>query len=398
MPVRKSPNTPQSPHLSLRTDQFGMQFTNGAIQMKYRSIRAPFMYGLLAIALLISMTLWIGCGDSDAPNAPEVPQETLIPSAPPVGLGIPAVIAIQNRHTDNLMEIEGVVGTATGLGADGAPSVLVLTQTPGVAGIPQQLEGAKVSVRVIGDVRALKHKPGHDKGGGGGDDELPPTARWPRPVPIGISTGHPDITAGTIGCRVKDASGTVYALSNNHVYANSNSASIGDNVLQPGTFDGGINPADTIGTLFDFAPIVFSTSANNVIDAAIAITTTANLGNATPAAGYGIPKSTTVAPTVGMQVQKFGRTTGKTKGRIDAINATVNVSYGAPGTARFVNQLIIIPGAFSSGGDSGSLIVGAKGKDARKPVGLLFAGSTFVTIANPIDDVLDQFGVTIDGE
>ena len=42
-----------------------------------------------------------------------------------------------------------------------------------------------------------------------------------------------------------------------------------------------------------------------------------------------------------------------------------------------------------------------KGKtsgDDRKPVGLLFAGNFFVTIANPIGPVLTRFGVTIDGE
>jgi hypothetical protein len=66
---------------------------------------------------------------------------------------------------------------------------------------------------------------------------------------------------------------------------------------------------------------------------------------------------------------------------------------------------------FSAGGDSGSLIVVAnagkgKGKpkpeseDALKPVGLLFAGSFngLYTFANPIDDVLSRFGVTIDGD
>ena len=37
------------------------------------------------------------------------------------------------------------------------------------------------------------------------------------------------------------------------------------------------------------------------------------------------------------------------------------------------------------------------GKNDRRPVGLLFAGSNTNTIANPIDLVLDHFGVKIDG-
>jgi hypothetical protein len=257
-------------------------------------------------------------------------------------------------------------------------------------------------VRVTGEIRALKGRGRPDKGDGGGVD---PTARFDRPVPIGVSTGHPDITAGTIGCRVTDGT-NVYALSNNHVYANENLATkfdpddpdvSGDAVIQPGAFDGGSSPADDIGTLFDFEPIVFSTSANNVIDAAIASTTVDDLGNSTPSNSYGTPKSMTVVAAVGMRVMKYGRTTEETKGRISAINATLNIGYDT-GTARFVNQIVIGGGGFSAGGDSGSLIVVQKGSDARKAVGLLFAGGGGTTIANPIDAVLTRFEVTVDGE
>jgi hypothetical protein len=214
----------------------------------------------------------------------------------------------------------------------------------------------------------------------------------PRPAPIGVSTGHPNITAGTIGCRVKKG-GNVYALSNNHVYADENNASIGDNVLQPGTFDGGEDPRDAIGTLYDFEPIVFHPRAKNKIDAAIALTSTDMVGNATPAGGYGTPSSTTATAYVGLEVRKYGRTTGQRDGVITGINATVRVGYDS-GTARFINQIIIEPGNFSAGGDSGSVIVTQGGNN---PVGLLFAGSSTITVANPIDAVLDAFGVSIDG-
>ncbi len=216
----------------------------------------------------------------------------------------------------------------------------------------------------------------------------------PRPAPIGVSTGHPNITAGTIGCRVKK-NGNVYALSNNHVYADENKASIGDNVLQPGPYDGGENPRDAIGTLAEFEPIVFHPRASNTIDAAIALTSTDMVGNATPTDEYGTPNSTTAAAYLGLAVQKYGRTTGLTSGVITGINATVRVGYDS-GTARFVKQIIIEPGTFSAGGDSGSLIV--TNDEHCNPVGLLFAGSSTITVANPIDDVLGAFGVTIDGE
>jgi hypothetical protein len=254
-----------------------------------------------------------------------------------------------------------------------------------VRGVPAALDGVRVVVEVTGDLVAFARPASVDR-----------TAQFARPVPIGVSTGHPNITAGTIGCRVTDRT-NVYALSNNHVYADENRASTGENALQPGPFDGGINPEDAIGTLHDFQPIVFSPAASNEIDAAIALASTATLGNATPADGYGMPRSQTLPPIVGLRVMKYGRTTGLTKGRIDAINAIVNIGYDS-GVARFVNQIIIKPGLFSAGGDSGSLIVAQSGTDARKPVGLLFAGSSVITIANPIGPVLGRFGVTIDGQ
>ena len=190
-----------------------------------------------------------------------------------------------------------------------------------------------------------------DDGVGGGNNCFETddtTARCDRPVPIGVSSGHPSITAGTIGMRVTDGTdvyalsnnhvyaatigmrvtdGTdVYALSNNHVYAATNSATIGDKVLQPGTIDGGTDPADAIGTLDDFEPILFDGS-DNIMDAAIALSSTANLGNSTPNNGYGVPSSATQVATVGLRVIKYGRTTEETKGKVYVIDATVNVCY-----------------------------------------------------------------------
>ena len=288
--------------------------------------------------------------------------------------------------------------------------MFVLTERAGVAGIPNKLDGVPVVTHVVGKIVALHHRSGHGGGPGEGSEEDPPPpppsectrTGKARPACIGTSTGHPDITAGTIGARVTDGS-NVYALSNNHVYAASNAAVVGDAVIQPGTFDGGTSPADDIGTLHDFEQIKFDGS-DNTIDAAIALTTTANLGNATPSDGYGTPKSNTIEAFVNQKVQKYGRTTGQTKGQVVAINAIINVNYGLPlpGVVRFVDQIVVSPGSFSAGGDSGSLIVdngkGRSGANNGKPVGLLFAGSLLYTFANPIDPVLTALGVTIDGE
>jgi hypothetical protein len=314
------------------------------------------------------------------------------------------VMEVQERYTDNLLAHPEVVGTAIGLTEDGKPAVVVLTKSElttkaevkieslkkGVApvAIPASIEDKPVIVMVTGEIKALK----------GGGSSFDPTARH-RPAPNGVSLGHPNITAGTLGCLVTNGN-TIFILSNNHVMADENQASIGDNILQPGPFDGGQDPADRIADLSDFEAIVFSTSANNVIDAAIAdVVNDADVTGAThPDAGsYGQPSSTTVSAAVRMRVQKYGRTTEHTQGKVQAINATVNIGYST-GTARFIGQIVIGPGGFSAGGDSGSLIVALGGSNDRRPVGLLFAGSSSVTIANPINAVLNNFGVTVVGD
>jgi hypothetical protein len=323
--------------------------------------------------MLIAGTAWLGCSEDD-PTQPGDPQ--ILPQ------DVGQAIEVQERHTAMLMAIEGVVGTAVGLSGSDVPEIRIYTTEPVVQGVPELLEGYPVVVRTTGMFTALSD----------------PTARQPRPVPIGVSTGHPAITAGTIGARVKDALGNVYALSNNHVYAMSNDAELDDNVLQPGTFDGGADPADAIGTLDSFVPIDFS-GGENVVDAAIALSSRTNLHNATPADdGYGIPSSTTVAAFVGQQVKKFGRTTKLTQGEVTEINVTADVCYEllvvvCTKTARFTGQIGVSSPGFSDAGDSGSLIVTEVNNN---PVGLLFAGSATMTLANPIDAVLSAFGVTVD--
>jgi len=299
------------------------------------------------------------------------------------------------RHTDALMAIDGVVGV--GLGDE---VVQVFTSKPGVV-LPGKVDGVLVRVQMIGEVVALHHRDGHTKGGDDGIKLCEDTKAKHRPACPGISTGHPLITAGTICCRV--IKGTdVFALSNNHIYAAQNLASIGDTVLQPGKYDGGTVTNASFGILTASKDIEFCTDdicPDNVIDAAIAQVNSIDLGNVTPA-GW-VARSETVVPRVNDSVKKFGRTTKETKGKVIAINTTVKVNYGGGRLAKFVNQIIISPGSFSSGGDSGSLVVThAKGRDktaVNYPVGLLFAGSSTITVINPIDAVLNEFGVVIDG-
>lgn len=356
--------------------------------MRKNLTRPQRIFILMLFGLILSFAIWTSCGEQvQSPSAPQEAQEELVLS--PQDPGVQSVMQVQQRHTETLLRQPGIIGTATGMTEDGRPAILVFAESDVLAkgaSVPATLEQVPVIVQVTGKIKAIKGPPG----GGGGFD---PTAKH-RPAPNGVSIGHPDITAGTLGCIVEDASNT-YILSNNHVMANENQANIGDPIYQPGPYDGG-TAADQIATLSDFEPINFS--GTNTIDAAIAAVDLADVTGATdPDAGsYGAPRSTTVAASLNLRVMKYGRTTEHTKGRVQAINATVNVGYGV-GVATFTGQIVIGGGGFSAGGDSGSLIVVEKGNDARKPVGLLFAGSSSVTIANPIDAVLNKFNVTVFG-
>jgi hypothetical protein len=330
-----------------------------------------------------------------------------------------AASAVRERHVARILEHRDVVGVGTGLDEAGEPAIRVFTARPGVRDLPTSLEGVPLRVEASGRFYALRGPTCEASGNG----SCASTERWPLPVPIGVSTGHPAITAGTIGARVTDGT-DVFALSNNHVLADVNQATLGDPALQPGSFDGGsVALGDAIGTLADFEPIVFCTgviipvcSQTNPFDAAIALTSPGELGVATPGGefgslpGYGVP-SALLHPAYGdptvtgdedlsqlvqLAVQKYGRTTALTTGTIEAVQVTMDVCYDETCSqiARFVDQITIAGGTFSAGGDSGSLVVAHE--PLHRPVALLFAGSETSTLASRIDLVLDRFGVTVD--
>lgn len=337
--------------------------------------------------LLFGLAAMVAGACTDAGDRTTLPTESEPGFARVAGAGdVATALAVQNRHTPDLMNIPGVVGTGLAV-EDGSPRIRVYLLHGNVPDVPAQVERVPVERVVTGRILA-------------GNLNNPSTRE--RPAPNGFSLGHPNITAGTLGAIVRDGSGVCYALSNNHVLADVNNASIGDNALQPGPFDGGQNPSDAIGTLADYEPIKFR--GNNTIDAAIARLLDASLVTAsTPSYAYGTPGTSTTTPSVNMAVQKFGRTTGITHGHVSETNVSVNVCYvpagpfGCAKSASFKGQIAIAgtsaPGEFSGGGDSGSLIVTDDG--ARSPVGLLYAGSTTRTLANPIAAVLGRFGVTI---
>ena len=210
-----------------------------------------------------------------------------------------------------------------------------------------------------------------------------------RPVKGGYSVGHYKITAGTIATCVKDLlpatgiSNKYYILSNNHVLANSNNALPGDAILQPGAYDGGVNPDDIVARLTRYVPLNF-TGGNNIVDCAIAEGDFDDLDRETYWIGH---VKGMIPPTVGMSLQKTGRTTGHTSGAITSVNATVNVGYGGGRVAKFVNQITTT--LMGQPGDSGSLMLDTN----NNAVGLLYAGSASMTIACPIKYVMASLGI-----
>jgi len=270
--------------------------------------------------------------------------------------------------------------------------------------VPATIQGVPTDVVETGRIRALQA----------------PTGRF-RPAPGGVSIGHRDITAGTLGCLVRKG-GQSFILSNNHVLANSNAAQLGDPILQPGPVDGGTLATDHIANLEAFVPITFLLPeppsecpfARAVIAALNAgcvligsktrykIVSLQQQGNLVDAAiarplnaadvkdeilGIGAIQGTAQG-TLGMPLKKSGRTTGVTTGEVLQVDVTVDVQYGAGQVARFTDQLLA--GAMSQGGDSGSAVLNGE----NRLVGLLFAGSDVTTIINRIEHVFPALGVT----
>jgi hypothetical protein len=224
-----------------------------------------------------------------------------------------------------------------------------------------------------------------------------------RPLLIGASIGHFRVTAGTLGgFVVLRKGGQVRALSNNHVLADEDRGKKGDAILQPGAYDGGRAPQDRIGSL-DRAVKLKPRSANRV-DAALSTVDGAVAYDPRTLTGVGTLAGLSRAPIEDVPlVEKIGRTTGHTRGRVTAFELdNVVVAYDT-GDFRFDDQIEVegTDAAFSQGGDSGSLVFSA---DDRAALGLLFAGSdqggtsgTGLTYVNALGHVLDRLKADILG-
>jgi len=286
-------------------------------------------------------------------------------------------------------------GVALGLAPVGAGQVHLAVRLLADADAALVLEGlddaarAEVDVRVIGPVRPQRSPT---------PEQL---QQRTRPLVPGISVAHPAVTAGTLGGFVtRQGTDGLLVLSNNHVLAASDAASVGDPVLQPGPADGGTD-ADRVATLTAFERFV---PTGNLVDAAVAALDRGVAADPTGYPGGALLGRVVAADEVDPdeQVEKVGRTTGHTRGRVTAVEVDgVGVQYDEGVVHTFDDQIEVegLQGSFSEGGDSGSVIW--RSSD-RAPLGLLFAGSATggsagggVTFANPLATVLDVLGLVL---
>lgn len=222
-------------------------------------------------------------------------------------------------------------------------------------------------------------------------EPIPERLTQMRPAPGGVSIGHYQITAGTLGCWVADSYGRYYILSNNHVLANMNKGVKGyDPILQPAPYDGGQLDRDTMGFLSDYVPI--NVHGKNVVDAAIAVPLNEKYIDLSILGIGNITGKT--SPELGAHVRKSGRTTKVTEGIIDSISTTINVKMSGH-IIQFTDQ-VIIRGEndhFSLPGDSGSVVV----DDENNVCALLFAGSQteWFSVGNDIQNVEEVLGIRV---
>lgn len=323
------------------------------------------------------------------------------------------VMAIQDAITPELMKLDDILGTATGLDDHGTVAVVVYVNQHGrsaaavAKAMPNDIRGKPVVVEFTDEFRALK------VGATGKRVRVSHTAKQVPPIKLGTSGGwRYDLAngyccGGTLGSLI-EVNGLQYILSNYHVFeadiepgGNSRVAKTGDPIIQPGLIDVRCNAsaAQNVATL----ATISSLPANNV-DASVAQVIPGMVSSDGAILEIGTISSRTVSAALNQAVKKSGRTTGLTRSTVVGLNATIIVTYdnecagGDAFTKTFTGQIVIANrrSKFLAGGDSGSLLVEDVATNPRA-VGLLFAGSSTTAVANPIDEVLSFVGNALGG-
>jgi len=347
-----------------------------------------------------------------------VPAYFLLANPPLLNSAHPSVrtvAAVQREVTDDWMRQSEILGTAVGLDGSGRTSLAVYVDRDApraaqvVRSLPEQVRGVAVEVRLTDKFRALRKR---HKGRGGGPVGISHKIAQAFPIQLGVSGGSGEdrvghfCCGGTLGALVQ-IGGVQYVLSNWHVLEddvipgkNNIVASTGDAVVQPGLID--VN-CDQGGTSIVATLEKRDALPNSNVDCAIGKVNPGLVRSDGAILEIGPISSQTLTAAINQGVKKSGRTTGLTHSFVSGLNGTITVEYDneCGGTQAFVKtftgQIIVAGGTpFVDDGDSGSLLVEDVATNPRA-VGLLFAGSTRDSIANPIDEVLSFLGATMVG-
>jgi hypothetical protein len=371
----------------------------------FRSL--PLLLALVFVAAMIAVIA--GCSkQSSLVTAPETSSSAAVAGLKASAAELQAAIRIQEANTASMMRMPGVVGTAITADDQGRPAIMILTEYAlGAGKLPAALGGYRVIEEVTGKIHAYR-------GGGGGG--VSHTAKQTPPIQLGTSGGNVNDIAngyccsGTLGALVAKG-GTQYILSNSHVFAgdvvsggNGRVAQIGDDVNQPGLVDNSCSSSGTniVADVSSLSTLYPPASTPNV-DCAIAQVRAGMVRTDGAILEIGTISASTVGASLKQAVKKSGRTTGLTRSSISGLNATVTVGYedecaGNSFSKTFTGQILVTNkgSRFLNSGDSGSLMVEDVSTNPRA-VGLLFAGSSSIAVANPIGDVLGQLNATMVG-
>mgnify|MGYP000129568268 CR=1 FL=1 len=222
--------------------------------------------------------------------------------------------------------------------------------------IPEEVNGVKTDVVEVGEFKALSVP-------------LSDFRRRHRPVICGVSTSRADeVARGTIGWFVIDEDFNLYLISNNHVWAKENEGKVGDDLVQPGLYDGGDPAKDIFANLHDFIELIPKDSGVNYVDLAVAKPIDVKVSSPQILSSFGVSGLSPIY--VNSSVKKIGATTGLTCGKIIDDSVTVEVQY-RKFVAKFEDVVMIEGTNFVQAGDSGSPVLESDGKF----VGLIFAGN-----------------------
>jgi hypothetical protein len=362
---------------------------------------------------------------------------------PSQSVSVTGVLAEAGGATDIRFVLSDTpTGTGNGLGALSAPTCQrterIYTSCSVTYTAPASVAGTAVTyiVATAGDSPAKAEAAVLVNSAGVTSNPADHQAQLATPMMLGSSGGNNndfdargnrivDCCSGTLGSLVQDGSGKQYLLSNNHVLAQSDHASVGDAIIQPGLIDNNCTPygegAGTlpVGALSDWLPLNSSQTnadaaiaevASRTVDASGSILelgprrSDGTLAPAPPGVSSSNGKGETAA--LALRVAKSGRTTGLTCGAVSAVDVDVSVDYFRDCaetrpylTKTFTDQVGLSGDRFSDAGDSGALVVDA---DDAEPLGLYFAGGTDASgvgqgMANPAGDVLSELSAQSGG-